>query len=365
MYRFLLYSLILHLVIVALLFASTLFTPKPKHIQIQLALLPKNNNVKKAPPPPVEVSKPEPKKETPEEAKKREEKVAKLLDKVLQEDVAEKHIEKSVPQKEVSPELEKIKEPPKEISKKVENKVSKQPEIIKNPQPKKNEVKQEVAPVHKLQKKQELPVHIPMQSPTVIDSKPNPYANPVMPSEPVEVAKPINNPYANPIIPVEDNSIVVHEVAPAPSLPQSIPKRKEVDVSSVKDESVSHDAIRITNDNSGLSNDIMSSEAFYLSNNDKKALMNQMSQCLASLGMIRENNETVTLLIEMKEDAKIKDINVIKNNKIVPKSDLSNLESRILYLFNNPKCSKLILPEGKFNYWKKFTIKLNLKGLFG
>jgi hypothetical protein len=35
----------------------------------------------------------------------------------------------------------------------------------------------------------------------------------------------------------------------------------------------------------------------------------------------------------------------------------NNLETRVIYLFNNPKCSKLILPNGKFSYWQKFTIK--------
>ena len=354
MYRFLLYSLILHSIIIAILFASQLFIPKPKNIKIQLAVLPKNNNVKKTIPP-VEEPKIEEKKESAEEQQKKAEQAQKLLDNVLKEDIKEKTIEKTIIPKEVKPQP---------IAKESKKSISKTPQevIVEKKQPQQKEVAPKQLPTPKMPepKPSILEKTTPKDTQKVIQKteEPSPYSNPVLPqnSKPKEP-----DPYANPVIPSE-NIFIPNEEVIVPSLPPVKPARKEFNIS--KDENVSTDANRIINDSTGISNNIMSKEAFYLSDSDKRALMNQMSQCMASLGIIRENNESVTLLIEMKEDARIKDINVIKNNKIVPKSELNNLEARVIYLFNNPKCSKLILPEGKFSYWQKFTIKLNLKGLF-
>lgn len=348
MYRFLLYSLLLHVLIVAIVFVATLFTSKPENIKIQLAVLPKNSNVKEPTSSPKEIPKLEEKKETPEEAQKKTEAVQKLLDSVLKEDIQEKAIEKKVipkeiPQKEsfqkkeVTPE-----EQPVPSSKVLENKSQPQKQDIM-PLPAKNDA--------------------PKVQEQAITKIPSPYDAPVMPKENlVQIPQPQNNPYANPIIPNESIQNQAIQLEQTPSLQAVKPKRKEIDFS--KDSDVGVEANSITKDSSGISNNIMSNEAFYLSSDDKKALMNQMSVCLASLGIVRENTESVTLLIEMQEDAKIKNINVIKNNKVVPKKELSNLETRVIYLFNNPKCAKIILPKGKFSYWQKFTIKLNLKGLF-
>lgn len=374
MYRFLLYSLLLHVLIVAIVFVATLFTSKPENIKIQLAVLPKNSNVKEPTSSPKEIPKLEEKKETPEEAQKKTEAVQKLLDSVLKEDIQEKAIEKKVIPKEIPKEIKS--EPIKEV-----------PKIL----PKYNAVQKEIPQKESFQKKEVTPEEQPVPSSKVLENKsqpqkqdimplpakndapkvqeqaitkiPSPYDAPVMPKENlVQIPQPQNNPYANPIIPNESIQNQAIQLEQTPSLQAVKPKRKEIDFS--KDSDVGVEANSITKDSSGISNNIMSNEAFYLSSDDKKALMNQMSVCLASLGIVRENTESVTLLIEMQEDAKIKNINVIKNNKVVPKKELSNLETRVIYLFNNPKCAKLILPKGKFSYWQKFTIKLNLKGLF-
>ncbi len=335
MYRFFLYSLVLHIIIIITLLVFASFEPAPKKVQIKLLSLPKNNDTKKTPPSksiplvsPVVEKKIETKKESPKVKEKKSQEVNKLLEEVLQQNLKEKTIEKAITKKEVL----------------VQN--TNKPSNIKKTQ---TTPKKDIIPAPKLEVK---------EAPSIINSDnsfSNPYSNPVLPQDNKKVE---DNPYDNPVIYEEIPQIKI------PTLPEkqipTIPIRKEIDVSMAKEDNLDVVLQSISNTN----NDIMSEESLYLTENDKKALMNQMSQCLATLGYIREKDESVILLIEMQENAKIKDINVIRNNEIIHKGSLSNLESRIIYLFNSQKCSKLILPEGKFKYWQKFTIKLNLKGLF-
>lgn len=344
MYRFLLYSLILHLIIITLLIVSDSFETPPKRIQIQLVSMTKNNETKKTQLTPTpKAEKIEEKKEEPklppkgdpkEEAKKEIEKtvaVQKMLDKVLAEDIKEKNIEKSTPK--VPLKAPKVETP--KLQKKEQALVADTPREVKEDtlDPYKNAV------ILKLPEKKEL----------LTEKSNNPYDNPVIydfPDNKKEIT--------------EDEK----EVQNIPSLPEKkAPLRKEIDASSVKEDDLTG-ALSVIESGDDITYDITSKESLYITDNDKRALMNQMSQCLASLGVIREKEETVILLIQMNRDSTIKEIDVLKDDKVVPKSLLSNVESRIIYLFNNPKCSKLILPEGKFQYWKKFTIKLNLKGLF-
>jgi hypothetical protein len=322
MSRFILVSLVLHILLFAVVLGFSFYSPKPKTIQIKLASLPPAASVKKVAPPAAPVV----------DEKKVEEKkaveVQKSVDSFLKADVQEKVIEKTI-------------EKPAPIK------------PAPQPAPKTPIPTPTLPPIP-------APTPSPIPTPTpvpVIDNTPNPYLNPVAPTQPPVQAQVQENPYTNPILPQQP----AEAPTPAQPTPQLPPVRKTVDVSAAKDDNLGDVVDTIAN----MPTDIMSSENYSMSDADKKALSNQISQCMASLGVVRENTESITLMFTMRENAKIKDINVIKNNKIVPVAQQSNLENRVIYLFNNPKCATLVLPQGKFTYWQKFTIKINLKGLFG
>jgi hypothetical protein len=347
MARFLVISLALHILLFAAVLGFSFYEPKPKTIQIKLASLPVPNNVKKNTPPPASAID-----EKKVEAKKTAE-VQKLLDSVLKEDIQEKVIEKSIEEAPKIPAAAAVK--PNET-----------PALVKKPQP---------APA--------VPSVVPTQMPpTPAPVVPAPIiAAPITPMPIAPTPKENNapiispqnnqaykmddtpNPYLSPVVP--QAQLPALEEAPAQqqaaeSKTPALPPRKIIDVSSAKDDDINAAVSTITE----MPADILSKENYSLSDSDKKALSNQISQCLASLGDMRENTETINLMFTMQADAKIKNISVLRGDKVIPPNQQSNLENRVLYLFNSPKCATLILPQGKFTYWQKFTIKINLKGFF-
>ncbi|MCL2567649.1 MAG: hypothetical protein FWE18_06130 [Alphaproteobacteria bacterium] len=336
MLRFILISLGLHILLAAIVLGFSFYTPKPKTIQIKLASLPTPNNTKKNMPPLIDEKKAEQEKTV---------EVQKLLDSVLKEDIQEKVIEKAV---EEAPALPKPKTSQKQEQLLKEALPSVVPTQMPPPAPK-PVVPSPIAPIPK---QNNAPIVSPQNNQVYPkEDSSNPYLNSVMPQESKAEVKPIlpdNNPYLNPVAPTEENK------------KPSLPPRKTIDVSAAKDDNMS----AVVSSIAEMPADILSKDNYSLSDADKKALSNQISQCLSSLGLVRENTETINLVFSMAENAKIKEINVLRGDKIVPPKELSNLENRVIYLFNNPKCATLILPQGKFTYWQKFTIKINLKGLF-
>ncbi|MDR0483815.1 MAG: hypothetical protein LBH40_00855 [Alphaproteobacteria bacterium] len=347
MLRFLILSLVLHVFLFAIVLGFSFYSPKPKTIQITLATLPKTNNVKKESALAVDEKK---------VAEKKTAEVQELLDSVLKEDIQEKVIEKAVE------ETPKPQPAPVAIKSQPKSQVvpkSNIPSDLQDIKPKEQQT-QAVKPTPTITSKESvapvLPVpQLAMPQPNPVDNTPNPYLNAVAPQEePQPKEEEVSpSPYNNPVMPnVEQKSAEL----PTPKLPA----RKIIDVSSAKDDNLKD----VVSSISDTATDIMSDENHSMSDSEKQALSNQIAQCVAPAIELRDDIKSISLIFSMGIDAKIKDIQIVRDNKIISHNNWSNLEKRVISLFNNPKCATLILPQGKFNYWQKFTMKINLRGFF-
>jgi hypothetical protein len=100
---------------------------------------------------------------------------------------------------------------------------------------------------------------------------------------------------------------------------------------------------------------------------EKNAIKDQLARCWAPLYGIREKDFVVNLELNLEEDGRVSDIKILKNPNIKDINyleEIKTLESRIIDIFNNPKCAKLTVPVNKYTIWKRFSVKLTLKGFF-
>lgn len=105
-------------------------------------------------------------------------------------------------------------------------------------------------------------------------------------------------------------------------------------------------------------------EELDLSDADKQALAKNLSNCVAGLPAIREKDEVLFLSFKINEDAIVENVDIIRNNQKVPQEQLSNLEQRVVAIFQSKACSKLLLPPNDFRLWHEFSVKLRLEGFF-
>ena len=97
---------------------------------------------------------------------------------------------------------------------------------------------------------------------------------------------------------------------------------------------------------------------------DKKALSQRLSNCVSTLPQIRENDEELFLRFKVNKNAIVENIDIIRNNTIISDADLSTLERRVIAIFQNTECSKLLLPKNQYQIWHEFSVKLKLQGFF-
>ncbi len=113
-----------------------------------------------------------------------------------------------------------------------------------------------------------------------------------------------------------------------------------------------------------LPNDILKENNVYISDSEKNTIKDQISKCVGYVAEVKDQKSTIILQFDMHEDRTIKNVNVLRDKKVVAKAELSNFESRVIHLFNDNNCKMLLLPQDKYSYWKRFTIKINLRGFF-
>ncbi|MFL1780732.1 hypothetical protein ABSA28_00426 [Candidatus Hepatincolaceae symbiont of Richtersius coronifer] len=103
-----------------------------------------------------------------------------------------------------------------------------------------------------------------------------------------------------------------------------------------------------------------------LTGGERAILARQIQQCWSGISSIKDEMVSFQLQLSMNQDATINSIKITKLNKVsIKEEDLKDLEKRITAVLNNPRCSKLSLPLNKYSTWQNFSIKLNVKGIFG
>ncbi len=100
-----------------------------------------------------------------------------------------------------------------------------------------------------------------------------------------------------------------------------------------------------------------------LSASEKKALANQLSSCWSSISSVREEDIQIELQLEMNDDRSIKNIS-ISEKKELNSDEVQLLSKRIVAAFKKPQCMTLNLPVAKYDKWRKFAVKVNIKGFF-
>ncbi len=101
-----------------------------------------------------------------------------------------------------------------------------------------------------------------------------------------------------------------------------------------------------------------------LSNEDKQALQSNLAGCALYLSDIQDYDIVINLKLTMNQDATISKVNVLSIKTKSDSIDKNILENRVKDMFKLPNCSKLTLPEGKYYFWKDFTVSLTLKSFF-
>jgi hypothetical protein len=107
----------------------------------------------------------------------------------------------------------------------------------------------------------------------------------------------------------------------------------------------------------------LSSEESELTKDEKNILSSQIKQCWVAAQYIKDKNIEIVVHFTMNENRTIKDFNIDILN-ITNTDEINSIKNNLNKIFTNTDCKKLLLPNEKFSYWKKFSIKLNLKGFF-
>ena len=97
---------------------------------------------------------------------------------------------------------------------------------------------------------------------------------------------------------------------------------------------------------------------------ETEKLIQQLHSCL-------NLNTTVTDLRNLKPiiNIKVNPDRTVKSARLINKDELSNQDFKIaadvsLRAINSPKCSPLVLPEGKYSQWKEINFTFNFSWMY-